>query len=45
MKKKKIDLKNPHVQERIKENLQVDKEKFDRLLTEATRHEAFDKKK
>lgn len=45
MRKRKIDLKNPHVQERIKENQEVDKEKFDRLLVEATRHEPFDKKK
>ena len=45
MKKKKIDLKNPHVKKRLEENLQVEKEKFERILTEATRHEPFDKKK
>jgi len=45
MQKKKLDFENPHIQERLKENLEVEKEKFDRLLVEATRHEPFDKKK
>lgn len=45
MKKKKLDKKNPHIKERLKENPKTDASVFTALIEESTKHEAFDKKK
>jgi hypothetical protein len=45
VKKKKLDKKNPHIKERLKENPKVDANVFTVLIEESTKHKPFDKKK